>query len=65
MAEWRKALEDRGMRVSRQKTEHLYTVEERIAEPARIKMQEERYQEYRCLNTWDQWCRKMEVQKER
>ena len=40
LEEWRKALEDRGMRVSRQKTEHLYFGGE-DAEPARIKMQEE------------------------
>ena len=38
--EWRKILEDRGMRVSRQKTEHLYFGGE-DTEPARIKMQGE------------------------
>ena len=40
LEEWRKTLEDRGMRVSRQKTEHLYFGGE-DAEPPRIKMLEE------------------------
>ena len=40
LEEWRKALEDRGMRVSWQKTEHLF-FGGGDAEPERIKMQEE------------------------
>ena len=40
LEEWRKALEDRGMRVSQQKSEHLYFGGE-DTKPARIKVQEE------------------------
>ena len=62
---WRYALESRGMKVNRRKTEYMCVNERQDNSSGTVKMQEKRWRKWRISNTWAQLYKVMESAEEK